>query len=321
MKNCNSSKENLHVIINNSFLNHRINLYNTFKEYFKNSDDCLIKDKTGKLVLKINDISIFFDKEIGGGDTSVIYSGNNYAVKVMYELDSEIEIDILKDTTNNVISKKYNNMPIMYHYSFCKSGPFLLSNDKQIPYYIIITEKAQIDLKNFLSKTKNEYVINNLVFQCILSIYCFHKIGYIHRDSHFGNFLLLENKYDKKIEYNADLLKNISIPNIGYEVIIWDFGESQKINENNKNQIMMDYQYFKYNLDGNKSYAIINETNERKFFPIDKVYNTFLNNINHDYFLNNNENEFILQVINAFEQEKPRLSFGQINDLEYLMSL
>jgi predicted unusual protein kinase regulating ubiquinone biosynthesis (AarF/ABC1/UbiB family) len=84
---------------------------------------------------------------------------------------------------------------------------------------------------------KNNELVINVAVQCVLSIASFHKMGYVHHDCHWGNFLyhLTDDKsgyYHYKINNEDFYLKNC-----GYTMMIYDFGLSSKYTKVDSNTL------------------------------------------------------------------------------------
>lgn len=101
-------------------------------------------------------------------------------------------------------------------------------------YTIILNELADGDLKDIVNtpSVKNNYnTMKSIMFQSVVSIYTYHKLGFIHKDAHYGNFLYHKIPVSKSkktcicYQYGK---KKYYIENCGYVIVIWDFGFSKK---------------------------------------------------------------------------------------------
>jgi hypothetical protein len=103
-------------------------------------------------------------------------------------------------------------------------------------YFINLNELANGDLKVFLEKEYNNFkVVNNAIAQIYLAILSFHSIGYVHNDSHWGNFLYHKINPGGYIKYIVNG-KEIYLENLGYLWVIWDYSLAAKL-------IRIDVQY------------------------------------------------------------------------------
>jgi len=88
------------------------------------------------------------------------------------------------------------------------------------------------DLKMLMTQRellKNNELIMNLLFQTFISIGTFHNIaGYVHRDTHHGNFLYQKNNDEGYYEYSLNG-KSYYLKSCGYNIMIYDFGLSEEI--------------------------------------------------------------------------------------------
>jgi hypothetical protein len=101
----------------------------------------------------------------------------------------------------------------------------------------------------------------SLLIQMMLSIYCFHGLGYIHKDCHMGNFLIHKVDPGGHWWYNVGGY-DLYVPNVGYLLVLWDPGQAEEMKE------PMDYIY-----DYNSSVYSLNVG-----FPVGK-YNDFYQKI------------------------------------------
>lgn len=158
-----------------------------------------------------------------GSSGDMVYNYyNTFAIKKI-DLKNTIEPEILKNMTTFVIENNFPHFPMMYAFNKCDT------------HQLLICEKADDNLWNTCSS-------NNLVYQCFVSIYFLHKLGYIHKDSHSGNFLVHKvcNNTIKEWTYTIND-KKVSIPIEEYLIVIWDFGKSQPIQGADPTDILLDY--------------------------------------------------------------------------------
>jgi hypothetical protein len=159
------------------------------------------------------------------------FGGFTIASKVMPSTNDNIkEIMIMETITENIILKKRSkHFVMMYKYAICNKN---LYNDKN--RIVCINELAHGDIETLMSKKEllnDDETIINLLFQTFISIGTFHNwIGYIHKDTHGGNFLYQKNKEKGYYEYLFNG-KKYYLKSCEYNVMIYDFGLSRKIKD------------------------------------------------------------------------------------------
>jgi hypothetical protein len=231
-------------------LEKRVKYYNYVVQFLKNLNElaCLgekqFKTKDNEVIngYTVHDV-VDLEKRIGTDSAfGVIYrtSVKNMlgrapiATKLMeIDINNTKEADINMNLSKNILHKQLSR-----HFLFCYKlfvcskpswlVPRIISNTR---YLITLNELAHGDLKNLCSDMnflKNNDLVINIAIQCILSIASFHKVGYIHQDCHWGNFLyhLTDDKsgyYHYKINDEDFYLKNC-----GYTMMIYDFGLCSK---------------------------------------------------------------------------------------------
>ena len=146
-----------------------------------------------------------------------------------------IEIEVMNVLTNIVINNEFPNFPMMYAYLMCKDVtfykylPIYNKNQKFTSYTIICSELANYDLKTWLEsikpRTKKQY--DSIIAQMMLAIYKLHTLGYVHGDLHAGNMLVHKVTPGGYWHYVIGTT-HVYVPNDGYLLVLWDFGESQK---------------------------------------------------------------------------------------------
>lgn len=240
-------KNYIHPFLNiGENLDNRLKLMKALSAYLTKSKPCLsqhiINNKT-YLTLSDKDDKplVIFKKKLGQGEGGVAYivSGSGFgrlfkfSIKIIDSsyIESELEVKILLHLTESVQTNYFPNFPITYKVLTC-SIPCKLTKcpelTKENEYYIIINELAKMDLEKWLTKSHSEVEYESIIMQSILSIYFFHQLGYIHKDLHEGNILLHKTTPGGFWHYMIGD-KNIFIPNIGYLIVLWDFGEAEVI--------------------------------------------------------------------------------------------
>jgi hypothetical protein len=196
--------------------------------------------KDGKIHEGYNiDNKIDLEKQIG---TVSVY-GVIYKTSVKNMLGrSPIASKLIVDNKESVLEVKMNENISKYVIEPMISRHFLLSyktfrcsdNSKDVPpnikmqeYFVCLNELAHGDLFNLCDNAlfmENDELVINVACQCLLSIITFHKMGYIHRDTHWGNFLyhMIE---DKRGYYHYIINdKNYYLKNCIYNMMLSDFG-------------------------------------------------------------------------------------------------
>jgi hypothetical protein len=158
------------------------------------------------------------------------------AAKLMpYTSDNLKEYNI-----NNGVSQKILKYGTSRHFLFtyklfeCETKSF------QVPkmilnknYYIALNEMAHGDLCSLCEKPEflqNDELLINIFIQCMLAIATFHKLRYVHKDCHWGNFLYHLTE-DKSGYYHYKIFgKDYYLKNCGYNIMIYDFGLAEKYN-------------------------------------------------------------------------------------------
>ena len=157
------------------------------------------------------------------------------AAKVMkYDDDNINEINIMTKITNNILLKGLSRHFLMI-YKSCLCAKRIAARLKLIS----INELADGDLKMLINKTEilaDKELLFNLIFQTYISIATFHNVaGYVHGDSHFGNYLYQLNNEIGYYHYICDG-KDYYLKSCKYNIIIFDYGFATKINANIKDK-------------------------------------------------------------------------------------
>jgi hypothetical protein len=212
-----------------------------------NGDECLeskvFKSRKGYTIN--NKINLY--KKIGTESafgviylTSIVnsFGGFTIASKVMpNNEDNANEIKIMKYVNDEILLKnRSKHFVFMYKHAICNKKPF---DDKH--RIVCVNELAHGDLKMLMESEeilKDDDVMMNLLFQTFISIGTFHNIaGYVHRDTHHGNFLYQKNNDEGYYEYSLNG-KSYYLKSCGYNIMIYDFGLSEEI------QYLTDYKKY-----------------------------------------------------------------------------
>jgi hypothetical protein len=238
------------LVVNKYTLKNRINRFNLLKQRLAllKDNDCLEKKKFNNIEgFTIRNI-INLEKKIGTKSkygtvylTSIPNFISKYpiATKVMkYNNDNINEVNIMWMITNNIILKKLSRHFLMI-YGSCSCTKRIAERLRLIS----INELADGDLAmlvNIRDVMANDELLLNIFFQTFISIASFHNLtGFVHKDTHYGNFLYQINNERGYYHYICDG-KDYYLKSCKYNIIIFDYGFSKKINENmNNNQIVM----------------------------------------------------------------------------------
>jgi hypothetical protein len=239
------------LVVNKHTLTNRINRFNLLTQRLAllKDNDCLEKktfnNSKGFTIKNI----INLEKKIGTKSkygtiylTSIPnFIGKKYpiATKVMkYVNDNINEVNIMWMITNRILLKKVSRHFLMI-YGSCACTKRIAERLRLIS----INELADGDLKmlvSFRDVVANNELLFNIFFQTFISIASFHNLtGFVHKDAHYGNFLYQINNERGYYHYKCDG-KDYYLKSCKYNIIIYDYGFSKKINENmNNNQIVM----------------------------------------------------------------------------------
>lgn len=151
------------------------------------------------------------------------------ATKIMkFNYSNVNEVNIMLIITRKLILTELSRHFLMIY------GHCICSNiiDERLKL-ISINELADGDLKMLFSMRKvlqdNELMLN-ILFQTFISIATFHNIvGYMHRDTHYGNFLYQQNSEIGYYHYSFNG-KDYYLKSCKYNMIIYDYGFAKEIN-------------------------------------------------------------------------------------------
>ena len=174
-----------------------------------------------------------------------------------YDNDNINEVNIMAMITNHILLKKISRHFLMI-YGSCACSKKIAEKLKLIS----INELADGDLKmlfNIRDVLANVELFFNILFQTYISIATFHNIvGYVHKDAHYGNFLYQSNNEIGYYHYICDG-KDYYLKSCKYNIIIFDYGFSRRINANMKN------------------YDIVKKESKYIFEDYSRIINAFMN--------------------------------------------
>lgn len=227
------------------FLNYIINKLKDIKD-----DDCLEKkqftNSNGYTIRNIINLEKLISKDNFNGKiykTSLINTFGVFpiATKVMKTTkDNLFEISLMDKITEEIIQKKLSkHFLIIYKSCICRK-----SDISEKSSLISVNEIANGDLASLLNNPdiiSNNNLLYNILFQTFISIGTFHNLfSLIHNDCHGGNFLWHYNNEKGYYHYIFNE-QNIYLKACKYNIMIYDFGLVEKINNDNSLKIIKDY--------------------------------------------------------------------------------
>jgi len=238
-------------------LENRIKYYKYLLNYIKNikRDECVKKYVENNNTKYSIDDKLFLIKKIGTDSVNAliyltvlknVLGGNLLAAKITpIDKDNLKEINIMDELTKKVIiQRKSKHFLMMYKYFVCsKNIRNSVSDSKRL---IAINELAHGDLKMLIEDRKiagNNELMYNLFAQTFLSIASFHKLAKnYHNDAHYGNFLYQKNKEIGYYHYvSSNNKKNYYLKACEYNIMIYDFGYCEDIQQDNTREALQDY--------------------------------------------------------------------------------
>jgi hypothetical protein len=239
---------------------HNHNIANRIKQYhylrdklsLLRNDDCLEKKKftDGASGYTIRNI-INLVKKIGTKSkygmiylTAIPSLANTYpiATKVMpYNMSNIYEVSIMSLITKDILLNKLSRHFLMI-YGGCACSKRIAEKLKLIS----INELADGDLKmliNMKDVVGDTELMFNIFIQTYISIATFHNyMGYVHRDTHYGNFLYQTNTEKGYYHYIFNG-KSYYLKSCPYNIMIYDFGFARLKDEtrNSKIYVYRDY--------------------------------------------------------------------------------
>lgn len=241
--------------INKNTLINRINRYNLLKPKLSllKDDDCLeVKifngNTSGYTIRNIINLEKLIGSKSKYGTiylTSIPNLLGIYpiATKVMkYDSDNVREVDIMTFITNKIILKKLSR-----HFLMIYSSSNCVKKTKKIPLkirLISVNELADGDLKMLVTKRdvlEDDELMFNLLFQTYISVATFQNlVKFVHKDAHHGNFLYQKNNEIGYYHYTFNG-KDYYLKSCKYNIIIFDYGFAEKIEEQDIDTITADY--------------------------------------------------------------------------------
>jgi hypothetical protein len=239
-----------HLLVKYFSLEMRVKYYKYVRHFLQkmNKDACikpkLFKKKKTRSVVKGYTIDDIIDLEMQIGADSVygvVYKTSvknmlgraPIATKLMQKYDSgnRNEIEINGRISENILGKELSRHFLFSYKTFeCtnwldnKDVPSLIKDEE---YFASMQELAHGDVISLCSNRgflENEELVLNIACQCLLSIATFHKMGLVHNDTHWGNFLYHIMEDNKGYYHYVINGKNYYLKNCGYNIMLCDFG-------------------------------------------------------------------------------------------------
>ena len=163
--------------------------------------------------------------------------------------EAKNEISLYKKFSTNAVKNNLLHIPLYYFDSTCSN----LIRDSEYPkilkeakknyknYSIMLYELAYGDLISFLKNNELDAEMwKNIYEQVYMSIFIIHSMGYVHNDTHLGNFLYRKINKGGCFHYKING-ENYYIKNLGILWMIWDFGNTKDITQQSKYIYSNDY--------------------------------------------------------------------------------
>jgi ribosomal protein L19E len=153
---------------------------------------------------------------------------NPIVAKVMlYNTNNILEVDLMTMITNSIILKGISRHFLMT-FGDCVCAKRIAKKLR----YMSINELADGDLKMLIEikdVVEDTELMFNMLIQIYISIATYHNlVGFVHRDTHFGNFLYQTNSEKGYYHYTFQG-KDYYLKSCKYNMMIYDYGFSKKI--------------------------------------------------------------------------------------------
>ena len=146
---------------------------------------------------------------------------------MLYNTNNILETDLMTMITNSIILKSVSRHFLMT-YGDCVCTKRIAKKLR----FISVNELADGDLKTLIEKrevVEDTELMFNMLLQIFISIATYHNlVGYLHRDTHYGNFLYQKNSEKGYYHYTFQG-KDYYLKSCKYNMMIYDYGFSKKI--------------------------------------------------------------------------------------------
>lgn len=136
------------------------------------------------------------------------------------------EIQVLKWSTELILAKKTQNLPLFYDYQICWN--------KEMSFLLLYNELADGTFKKWSLTSHNTNEWRNFLVQYLYVVYLMQKkYSFVHNDLTWDNILFLKTDANKTWKYSIDDIE-FYVKDMGYVFVLWDFGSCQSLKFNNK---------------------------------------------------------------------------------------
>jgi hypothetical protein len=147
-------------------------------------------------------------------------------------------------------------------------------------YYVAMCELADYDLIKWLKTTHTVEEHESILMQMIIAMFTLNLMGITHNDAHFGNFLIHHVTPGGFWEYRVGK-HTVYVPNMGYLVVIWDFGLAIKDNYAGRGIVDIMRALYLYMDDGSiyKVAPLPSSFRELVLTPMEKLFRKYYGNV------------------------------------------
>ena len=240
----------------------------------------------------------------GGGDKYYIdcshYAENSDSIEVKsllrYISDKNVSIleAVAKDETinskyrhivvkigesNSITKTEYENGETLKNLNGFIKYILVSEIDENIKDVLVMPYIKEGPIEKYNWTSENVDILKNLMIHTVLSMaVAFKSVGFIHRDLHLSNVLLKKiNKNEKKeirYEFSKDVI--ISVPIMGYKVVIMDF-EKGELNTNDVYYFWDDLHHALKDIDG-----MVNNQNQKVYWKEENQIISFIKKMRED---------------------------------------
>lgn len=212
------------------------------KQYIKDVPPCLVADSYG--VFHMGD-QMTLSKRIGSDSKygiAYLAEGTGQSTGSIIKVAAKVIRNRRKDGRNHevaildILSRKvcsgFPNFPMMYAVLKCDKA-ICRADDRDCHalfkdrHLVILNEIAVGDLSMWLRKPRKPSQCYSAIAQIIVALMAFNELGFVHNDTHWGNFLYHNVPAGGCWHYVIDG-EDIYVENTGQVWVLWDFGMSSK---------------------------------------------------------------------------------------------
>lgn len=329
------------------------------------SDNCFIlKQNKQNSKYYLNNTTIFIEKYLDEGAYGVVFvakdmvNNKRYIIKLTPLYPNELVI--MQDISRITIESGVPHFVLLYKQQLCNkivsissnissshfeeyidkvNNVLSTTNDKYSMYIMELFDGNCLTLLSILDckiksaitvKTKLEYIkiASSIYAQIYMSILMIHKCtGYLHNDAHLGNFFYkkITHKSNEYFHYKF-MDQDIYIKNMGYLIVIGDYGWATAINPYNinYNDIFWDYISINENIES-FSHIHIDSVIKQEFEFISpaKKNNLLIVDIKYDenYFFDILRKNYEYMFYTLDDILKSSKSYKIINDIPFIIPI